>query len=490
MSHQPPENHRPGTSHLPPQGQPFKPGTFVPQAPDAQSSTPQLDGPPPPAVQPVGQPVPQHVDPATTQPPAPVPPTHAEPSDHDEAPQDPTAPLTPQAPMDEHDPTTAPQPAAAGAYGAAHRGPDQQPSQPTGPHPQPSAAGAPPDGKEELNDGRHRKPLIIALVALLVLLLAGGLGLWAYQDHKAKEAARIAAENKAAAEKQAGESVATFLAAVSEGKATEARDMIQAEPENADLVTDEALAAAQQTAPIEDISVVSSEGNLRQARVTVTYTVGGEETESQFEVVRDSDSGPFQIKDAYSEVGVDAPAGVPVTLNGIPVKAGDTVPVLFGTWTLTGTNPNITVTSTQPAVVRAFSPDDKQPQVAQATAALSPAGTKLFQNQLSAQLTACSKKKELAPSGCPWQINEGSGLKVKTASIAYSFKDSKYLSKVKITLAPGRENVAQATISVPMNLKARATQGGRSGTVDYNFTASGKYEMDLTAAKPQIKLLQ
>lgn len=487
MSHQPPEN--PGMSNLPPQGQPFKPGTFVPQASDSQPSAPQLDGPPPPAVQPVGQPVPQHVEPATTQSPAPVPPTHAEPSDHDEAPQDQTTPL---APIDEHDPTTAPQPAAAGAYGADHRGPDPQPSQPTGPHPQPSAAGAPPGDTEELNDGsgQRRKPLIIALVALLVLLLAGGLGLWAYQDHKAKEEARIAAENKAAAEKQAGESVATFLTAVSEGKATEARDMVQAEPENADLVTDEALAAAQQTAPIEDISVVSSEGNLRQARVTVTYTVGGEETESQFEVVRDSDSGPFQIKDAYSEVGVDAPAGVPVTLNGVPVKAGDTVPVLFGTWTLAGTNPNIKVTSTQPAVVRAFSPDDKQPQVAQATAALSPAGTKLFRKQLSAQLTACSKKKELAPSGCPWQINEGSGLKVNTASIAYSFKDSKYLSKVKITLAPGRENVAQATISVPMNLKARATQGGRSGTVDYDFTASGKYEMDLTAGKPRIKLLQ
>lgn len=398
-----------------------------------------------------------------------------------------------------HQPS-APGPQAPGTFGQPPQGNPQQGYGPQG-HPQqgwaPQGAGRPPhdsqqrpaDSRPPKKKGRRTGVLIIVGILVLAVLGAGGWFGWqAWEDHKeqvAAEEARRAAEAKAKKEREESSAAATdFLTAISEGRATDAMDMLAEPPSETTLLTDEVLTTAQKDLPMSDIKVVEAkkaDDSDTDMTVTVTYTMGEEEAESTLTLT--PVDGAWKIT---NELGTFSLSGAPadvIAINGAPVDPEVTYPAFPGSYAPSSRSQHLEITRpTEPAQLTTFD----EANAITINVALEPTqqAIQTFRNQALAHFQACTKQKSLAPKNCGWTITESNGLKVTTSTIVYTITNPKQVQQVSPTLSG---TTLRADIGLDMNLKARATQKGRSGTVDHNFKASMSFEMEL--ATRQLKIV-
>lgn len=479
------------THALPPQGQPFAPGIFVPESQPAN-----LDQP---AQQPVEHtPAGPAVDPAHT---VAVPPT----VNPQYAPQPAIGPAqTVVGPVDQR-PSYTPYGPIPGTPGSRQPTFGQPPNmgQP-GSHQPPFGFPAPGQPAHQANYGppvaeqlgqagnpkRSARKLVWILVGVLVLALAVGGGIWGYSAYQKQQAARLEAERKAANEQAAAAAVTDFLKTVASGDADKAKGLIKQQPSNTTLLTNPVLTAAQKTSPIAGVTIKqASEEDPNTVHVDVAYTIGAKPQDSQFTAVRENESAPWKMSTAYQDVAVSLPAGVAAEIYGAPVKSGEKYPILFGTYTLSAKSPYLTTKALKPVVYTKLGSDGGRSESALfGEVTLTDAGKKLFGDQVKAKMADCAKQKSLAPAGCPWKISESNGVKVDPATISYTMSDPKWANALAPQLSKTRPTWVQVSISTRMKLKAKATQNGRAGLVDYDFTASGTYRMDLAAAKPTLVL--
>jgi len=126
--------------------------------------------------------------------------------------------------------------------------------------------------------------------------------------------------------------VEEYLTAVSEGDAETALTYVETYADDS-LLTDEALAASLELAPITDIVVEESDdiGDYGSTVVSASFAIGGETVEREFEVSKYSDE--WQLYDGLVTASLNSLEGLGLTVNGIEVD--DTSVALFpGTYQL------------------------------------------------------------------------------------------------------------------------------------------------------------
>lgn len=126
--------------------------------------------------------------------------------------------------------------------------------------------------------------------------------------------------------------VEEYLTAVSEGDAATALTYVEPSADES-LLTDEALAASLELAPITDIVVEESDdiGDYGSTVVSASFTIGGETVEREFEVYKYSDD--WQLYDGLVTATMGSFEGLGLTVNGI--EPGDASVSLFpGTYQL------------------------------------------------------------------------------------------------------------------------------------------------------------
>lgn len=306
--------------------------------------------------------------------------------------QDPRAPQAPEAPQfgQQSGQQFGPQGGAPAApqFGQA-QAPQYAPPQQPGTVQQPAYASAPHPGAPMPPRSGMKPGALVAIILGGVLLLVAiivGLVFWlaAIGDGKSDGGTGSAGAGTPS------EAVEGFLTAVSEGDAEGALAYVESAPKSA-LLTDEALAASLEAAPLADIQVGEPyEGQYGQTVVDASFTLGGEPYERSFEAW-DFSNG-WVLTDALPRISVAVFEGHDLTLNGIAPDE-DHQPLFPGTYEFELASEDFTLSGDTD--VFTFVEDEDAEQMYEVTPELSEQGLETFRKLVRESLDECLAMKTL-----------------------------------------------------------------------------------------------
>ena len=202
-------------------------------------------------------------------------------------------------------------------------GPGQPPggpgtSVPPSPFPQPPAA---PLGQQPPTKSRARGRIVAIVLAVLVLIVAGLIGLGWYTTNQREQASHAA--------------MVGLLAALQSGDATAALSYLDDSTIDAQthpLLTDSVLAANQETFSFnEDLTKIESTSTAYKYRASIS--INGTDKVVEWSVVDAGDDWLVSTSDVFTRLSLDAE--LPHVINGTTVEAGTTeVTLLPGSYTV------------------------------------------------------------------------------------------------------------------------------------------------------------
>lgn len=202
-------------------------------------------------------------------------------------------------------------------------GPGQPPggpgtSVPPSPFPQPPAA---PLGQQPPTKSRARGRIVAIVLAVLVLIVAGLIGLGWYTTNQREQASHAA--------------MVGLLAALQSGDATTALSYLDDSTIDAQthpLLTDSVLAANQETFSFnEDLTKIESTSTAYKYRASIS--INGTDKVVEWSVVDAGDDWLVSTSDVFTRLSLDAE--LPHVINGTTVEAGTTeVTLLPGSYTV------------------------------------------------------------------------------------------------------------------------------------------------------------
>jgi hypothetical protein len=415
-------------NEMPENPQPAEPAESTPPAPDHTAAgegppTPTAAVPAAPAAVPDEPNVPAAQPPSTQASPPPVP--------HEPTVQPPAPPVAPPTqPASYPAQASQPLPAAARYAGAGgHSAPDAAaqaghpgapqhfgaPQNPGAPHPAghpgapehfgpPQNPGGPLDPAAPPHDFGPNKKLtkgawigIIAGVVVVLLVLAAIIVIPLISRGSAGSGGGGSDDGGSAADAAStpAEYVEEYLTAVAEGDAETALEYVDAASYNDDLLTDDVLQASLELGAIDDIEVGKAKkpkDEYDPHKVPVTFTVGGEEVSTEYEVYVSSYDGEMTMYDGFVSISTYGFEGMGLTANGVEVPEETTV-VFPGTYELALGIEGFTIDGGTTFVL---AKDDDADALYDARPVLSEDGVAKYRELVSASLRECLAMKTLS----------------------------------------------------------------------------------------------
>ncbi len=371
----------------------------------------------------------------------------------------------PAAPQPPFGPPSGSQPSSQPSYGQVPPGQpafgQPGPGQPGGqaPYGGPSGGAQPPAKKSKLPlliGGGVAGVLVLALVAVLVV-------------------PRLVGSNSERARKLAED----YLTALSAGKATEARGMLESAPSDTSLLTDEVLAESVKKAPITEVKASAPTSTTRDSSaftVPVTYKIGSKQvTDSVKVVVNDA---KLSVREGTVTLSLPSDVkGLTVLVNG--VKPGDSPAVFPGTYTVTTQEKYFTFGEKGTVVVESTALNRVR---FTGSPSLSEEGTTIFREKIIAAAEECLKSTQLK-AGCGLDVpNVVSGKTMKEGSVTRSLsaEGRATLESLEPQLGSSRAYVVTVKGSMPaVETRVEATDGG-SGTVTGGAARFDKPSIDFS----------
>ena len=213
--------------------------------------------------------------------------------------------------------------------------------------------------------------------------------------------------------------VDAYLTAISRGDASKAMSYLSSTPTNAYLLTDQVLQRSNEINPLRIVTVKAGPSDISGTqRVSATYMLGDVEVSTSYTTA--FAEGQWVIRDDPGRIGVGSlrAAGLPLFINGEKVPdAVDSLAAFPGTYELSTQSSYIDFTS--PGVLMVKSADEA-PVIGAVKLELTDAGRQVALSAVKSAVAACLAKKELAPKGCPQNIEPFPNQPVQTDTIAYT----------------------------------------------------------------------
>ncbi len=243
-------------------------------------------------------------------------------------------------------------------------------------------------------EGRKRKTLWLVTggaIALVVVVAAGAFFVWS--KFSGDGGAQAAQDRQVAVEG----TVTSYLEAIATGDAATALGHLAEEPDSTRLLTDDVLAASNETAALTGIEVRAGTATGSTAEVKASYRLGDTDVDQTF-TVTERDGG-WAIVDGTATVDLSVSTGdLSLAVNGQAVTDASAVVLFPGSYALTvAGDPAAYVTLGAATFQVTSSGEVKAPTI---TATLTDEGVAAFRQAVRASVEACVASPNLE-SGCP-----------------------------------------------------------------------------------------
>ena len=331
--------------------------------------------------------------------------------------------------------------------------PGQQQGWPTTTPPNTGGAGSGPSG-------RNRKPLLIALAVIVVLVGAGV----AYM--------RVSG-GSASSSLTAAETVTAYLEALSSGDAEKALSYNKSEPANSDLLTNEILSKQIAEMPISDIRILDEGEELAgigMGAVKVAVKFGDQLSDSTVRLSKVEDT--WKIDEGINKIEFSNPSGADETLTifGKEMKKGEAFYVFPGFVEVGSSNEYLDVTSDSPLLAAGTT-------YLRPTYVLNDDGVDAVSTVMAEAFAACERSKLLDPPDCPVRLSKYDAV---DGTVTWGKAD---LSGLTIGDLSDYDMTVQVTgtVTIPVSYQTRdgGTQRGTAESVMYN-------SVDVSTSPPQI----
>jgi len=320
-----------------------------------------------------------------------------------------------------------------------------------GGYPAPSAYPAPggptpPAPRKGLSRGA-----IIAIVVGIVAVIGVGLGI----------AGSMLLSNQRGGEGSPPAVVTTYLEALAASDAEAAIAQLADPPAESPLLTDEALQASNELAPLTDIVVEPVDDVSEYTRVTATYSLGGEPVTASFDVVQGED-GVGRIQDGVNELWLSRALTGIAAVNGVPVE-GETVAAFPGAYEVSSTSEyheiSGTTTVTVPDATTFVGFEDVTP-------ALNDAGVTAFRDAITTAVQGCLASKNLV-AGCGVDLEEtlSDGTRVFDGTVTRTLTADGQADLANLTpeLVPSEPLKASSSSIYGLDITAECEKNGSRG---------------------------
>nr|MBA3528387.1 hypothetical protein [Propionibacteriaceae bacterium] len=250
------------------------------------------------------------------------------------------------------------------------------------------------------------------------------------------------------------DAVKAYLEALAAGQAATALALGDETPADKTFLTDAVLAESNRRAPITDINVPEVTDEYTYS-VDASYKMGEEAVNDKFSVKKVGNG--WKVRKSYAELNLAYARNktLPMLVNKVAVKT-DKIRVFPGAYAFTSGNKYVDYGSE--SVVLVQSPND-YPSMSEVKPTLTDAGLTAFEKSAQAELTACLKKKELAPAGCPFGLRPRSGQKVDESTIVWKLLEDPF-ANLKPRLDYQNPAIAEASVSMTVTFTAEGTSYG------------------------------
>lgn len=351
-----------------------------------------------------------------------------------------------------------PGPQQPGPYQQPHPGQPQQPGY-GGPG-FPAGSGASGGG----SNGR-KVGLVIAVAALAVILIAGGLIAVVATRGGGPEASGPGDPSETPVAQAPEQVVQAYLEAIAGGRAEEALGYLYDKPYgDASLLTDEVLAVSNEIAPITAISVTPPADPTYGGDVTATYLVGEEQASYEFSVIGRAEDG-YKISTGTVSGSLSGGDGIEVLVNGVAPSDPDSIALFPGGYQVTTEQKYFTVDDAEYVLT-----DPRADGYLDVEVTLDKDGTAAFTKLVteSAEKCVASKKRE-AGCGLDLPATLSDGTKVAENSIKRSMpaETRKRLKELEPQLGSSDPTLVRAKDYLgSVKAEAGCTKGSQKGTCE------------------------
>ncbi|GMA30016.1 hypothetical protein [Litorihabitans aurantiacus] len=312
---------------------------------------------------------------------------------------------------------------------------------------------------------------VVALIVVVSLLLVLGGG---SDDDDAEPTSTGTGTEAEAAGDVPEEIVQTFLDAIAAGDAQTALDLVDSSTGlDETLLTDEVLAASAAIAPITDIVVTPpTDDNPYGVEVEVAYQLGDTPVSTTVRLTGDGD-GAYTLTSAGGSVYVPGSvSGVDVTVNGVPVTAGEDYDAFIGTYEIATTSTVFGITGeTQAAITERF----ESASFSGLTVDLTEESVAAFHESVRAAVDECLASTTLE-AGCglavPATLSDGTQLTDGTLTRTLSGDAELRIGDLDPTAGYDNPNFVRGRSIGGVSTTAECTKDGQVGTCDVLFGPS------------------
>lgn len=329
------------------------------------------------------------------------------------------------------------------------------------------AAGGEPRPGSDVGAVRRPRRLWIAAAVVAVVAVVGGIA-WAVRGQPAGPV-------PAATPQQA---VTGFLQALAEADADRALLYARDQPTDKTLLTREVLDESRKLAPltIVDVPQVQGGGTVQvpaavkfgEQSATITFSLTTTEQGWRLgQVTSIIDPGPL-------------PAALDATLNGRELSNPSHLEVFPGVYTFGESLPEISLQGDR-VVVAAVGEDIR----AGLQPTLTKAGVKAANEIAADAVTACLKKRDPAPEGCPNSVKVSAGQKLDASTIRWNLVGDPW-KNATYTLDVADPTKTRGAAKLTFRFRCTLTQNGEKYMVDQTNSVDVRYLLTVTDPKAEV----
>lgn len=262
-----------------------------------------------------------------------------------------------------------------------------------------------------------------------------------------------------------------FLTAVAEADAASALGRLADPPANTTLLTDAALTASRETAPLTDLAVGDVGGTETNPTVDVTYKLGDRQVATTITLT--AQGGGWKVTDGTATLIVPERRGF--TVNGVTLT--EEVNAVFpGTYTAAVTSNLVALAGERTVTVTAPDTSDVRLDV---SVGLSDLGSQTVLNTVKDRFDQCLAATEAQPAHCPFGAST-EGVDVAEGSVRFTLVNDPWAGFAP-TLDPDTL-IASGTFPYSIDATATITRDGMTMDAPTHLAADRGYEVDLTKA--------
>lgn len=267
-----------------------------------------------------------------------------------------------------------------------------------------------------------------------------------------------------------------YMQALADGRATDAL-ALSAEQQAGPFLTDQALRASLEAAPIEDPQAVGVEGTA----VSVEARLGGEPTRFTIPMTGDDETG-WQVARAAAAITIaPKPAMIPLLLDGHKVEGPDydyQVLVFPGVHTMSTESPWLDYRTPRVTLT-----DLAEPGPVDASAGMTDAAIPGVREAISDRLQNCVARGELSPDGCPWNLTAPEGQPIKPGSVQLSIEGDP-LAGFEPPTVHADDALAEGRLTFRLRVEAELDVDGTARDMEQTIDVDTGYTTDLLTEGP------